>query len=179
MKNARYMMSLAFEHTLAASVVIVGAFAISIISYLGLLLWAIVTDAPLGGPLALPFMILLALLGSLLSIGFVLFPITLFSHWLCASILEKPTFVQIPVATGLLIIELLVIALVCALTGDHEISTSLLLGFCAALILLVPLGAYWWTLQITDWIIANLSLIWIRLRPTVAGPVSDSDVAGG
>jgi hypothetical protein len=164
MKKSGYMMRQAFEHALASVVVVGCAVGASIICYLGLLSWAVITGAPIGGPLALPLMMLLALLGSLASICLVLMPITALGHWLCTSARPRPVIVQIPMTTGLLIIELLIIALVSGLIGDYGMSTSLGLGFGAALILLVPLGAYWWTLQITDWLISMISTCWIRFR---------------
>ena len=50
------------KHAVAAAVVIGGLTAFAAVLYFILLLVAIVTNQPLGGPLALPFLVLLGLL---------------------------------------------------------------------------------------------------------------------
>ena len=72
----------ALSHTFAAVVVIGGSALFATGAYAALLIWAILFNEPLGGPLALPFMVLVALAASGLSVVCVLAPATLAGEWL-------------------------------------------------------------------------------------------------
>ena len=81
--NALTTLREAVSHSLAAAVVITLSVAFVTVAYLGLLAWAVLAGHPLGGPLALPFLMVAALVASVLAVLLDLFPATALAHYLC------------------------------------------------------------------------------------------------
>lgn len=137
----------AVAHAVSAAVVIGGILTVSAVGYFGLLAWAFLSGQPLGGPLALPFVLLGAIVLSGLSVSVVLLPSTLLAE-LLARACRWPTLAEIPVSTALSVA-------ICTTTGAFAgfflatVGQGLRFGFVWAIALLVPLGAYWWCLQAT------------------------------
>lgn len=145
-------MGFVLKHLVAGGVLVVGTVALTAVLYFVLLAGAAVAGEPLGGPLALPFLVLLALVTSGLAVALVLLPTTALSEWICRKY-RLPWAVQIPAATAFLGLHLLLLSLLIgALRGTPGASVTLQAGVLFGL-LLVPLGAYWWTVQAVGWLI--------------------------
>lgn len=136
----------AFAHALASGAVIAGSVAVSAVAYFGLLAWAIVTGSGIGGPLALPFLMLLAFLASFAAAAFVILPATLCTSVVCEVVLGWPRVLQIPIACALCFSQVLLLSTLIALALRADVLPALEIGAVVGLLLLVPLGVYWWVL---------------------------------
>lgn len=147
---------------IAGGLVVVGCVALSVVVYMGLLIYAAFTNGDWGGPLALPFMMSIAFLGSLLSVVLVIAPVTLIAQFACRNF-HWHRLAQIPLCILLCLIETLLLYQLLRWFGLQE-PASPSAGILAGLILLIPLFAYWSILQAGDFA-ARLGLaIVVRLR---------------
>ena len=128
----------ALSHTFAAVVVIGGAGLLATGVYAALLGWAILTNQPLGGPLALPFMLLATLAASGLSVICVLTPATLAGEWRLRR--SRRAF---PVAMLIVAIEAVSIAAVATLAWDVPTRVASVAAVGGGVVLLALLGVYW------------------------------------
>jgi hypothetical protein len=152
-------MRFAIKHAVASAVVISVTMALTAASYIALFVWAVVAGEPLGGPLAFPFMVLSALLASVLAAVFVLLPTTVLTEWIC----RKRGFrvvLQIPIATVCMGIYVFTASLLVALLRGAAPSSAALAAAIVFGLLLVPLGAYWWSMQSADWLSRQLTRWW-------------------
>ena len=168
-------MRLAVKHAVAATVVGASIIAVTAASYFALFAWAVMLGEPLGGPLAFPFMIVLAVAASTISIVAVLFPATVLTDWICAGRQIRLPW-QIPIAAAVMGAWLLTLTMIAgAARGDMVGSTAVSTGI-VFLLLLVPLGLYWWSMQTADWIL-GATMRWMgRTRPA---PTSSLDRDAG
>jgi len=150
----------AAKHAIAAIVVICSMVVLTAISYLGLLAWAVLADAPIGGPLAFPFMLLLALVLSIAAVLAVLWPVTSLTEAMCRGLGYRQTLLQIPIAALLLFVEVASITLLIALVRHQPADRSVVSALTAGVVLLVPLGIYWWSLQAANWLIGICGALW-------------------
>lgn len=141
----------AVSHGVAAAVVITLSVVFAVVGYAGLLAWAVLAGQPLGGALALPFMMLAALVASTLAILTGLFPATVLAHCICRRWLHWPLLAEIPVSTLLTAGAAVGVTVVVGLRFGVSATTSAGQGVVLAVILLVPLGVYWWVLQFSSW----------------------------
>jgi len=162
-------MRYAVKHAVAATVVVCSIVAFTVISYFGLLAWAVVAGAPIGGPLALPFMLILAVALSIIAALAVLWPVTTLSEVVCRRFGHWQTLIQIPMATFLLFVEVIAIEVLIALLRQQPGARGLVPGAIAGVILLVPLGIYWWSLQATNKILEMSGALWRWLRKRSSG----------
>jgi hypothetical protein len=125
------------RHLLALLVTVAVPCVLWTVAYFALLLWAVVTDGGLGGPLAYPgglvFLFVAAMVASLV----LFFPATALAEWL-ARRRAYPILAQIPFSVAVLAVLCLI------LSSIRGISVSFGALFAA---LLLPLGLYWWTAQ--------------------------------
>ena len=140
-------LGLALSHAIAGAVVVGGAVILAVVLYAGLLLWAIATDAPLGGPLALLFLVLAGLVASVLAIVLVLLPATALSRAVCRRVLGWPLVGEIPLAVVFSFALVTGIASAAALARGVAPADIFLKAQLVGVLLLVPLGVYWWILQ--------------------------------
>lgn len=135
------------RHVLAFAAVVIGAALAWTLTYFGLLLWAVLTDGGIGGPLAYPAGLVFMVAASALCCLVLLLPSTVLAEgitrWFGFS-----TWVQIPVSTGLLVAFSFVSVLVIAAAGVElsPLGVPVWAGILF-LLMLVPLGVYWWSLQ--------------------------------
>lgn len=148
----------AIGHAAAAATVIVATVALSVVSYFGLLAWALAVGEPIGGALALPFMLLLALVASCAAVLTVLFPSTLVSHVVCR-LLDWPRWLEIPLSTLAAIIVSVAIGVVVG-WRQSDIEHGLQLALISVVVLLVALGLYWWSLQGTTFLMCVVGKGW-------------------
>ena len=134
----------AMKHAVASAVVIAGIVAFTAASFLALFAWAVAAGEPLGGPLAFPFMVLLALAASAAAVG-ILFMTTALAEWICARC-GWGLFAQIPASMAILGTALLPAAFLL-------FDASLLAAAGMWALLLPALGAYWWSMQSVDWLL--------------------------
>jgi len=141
----------ALSHTFAAVVVIGGSALFATGAYAALLIWAILFNEPLGGPLALPFMVLVALAASGLSVVCVLAPATLAGEWLSRQSGRALAFALFIVA-----IEAVSIAAVATLRWDAPIGVAIGVASGGGVVLLMLLGVYWLCVRSVSWLLAKL-----------------------
>ena len=154
---------MALGHAVATAVVVASCIGFAVVAYFGVLAWAVLVGEPIVGVLALPFMMLAALVGSCIAVLTVLLPSTLLSYLICRAF-KWPKLVEIPVATVVSVVISLALG---AITGlfYSTVKQGVQQGLVLDLILLVPLGIYWWSLQGTSWLIQLSKCFWRRFRP--------------
>jgi hypothetical protein len=136
-----------------------------VVIYVGLVMVAIVTASDLGGPLALPFWMLTALVVSILYTTFLLFP----SVWIAEMISRrfgKWRFVwEIFIST--IVLGILIFAATFVLNGIYNRDGMNLIrnnpGY-VFIALLIPLGIYWWTAKLVELGILLPARIWNKLH---------------
>ncbi len=158
-------MSSFLKHAVAGTVVVTASVGVVCVVYFALLLFAIVTNAPVGSPVALPLSALFVLIASAGAVVLILLPVTVVTEVVCGRARRWRRLRQIPFATLLLLAYIAAAAFAIvryegAATGD----AAPLIGV-ATVTLLLQLGLYWWSLQATDWLLAMSALLWRRLRP--------------
>jgi len=159
----------AVAHALAACAVVSTALALTFVGYFALLAIAVVTNGDIGGVLALPFMMVLTLLGSSLAVLAVLFPVLAATSFLCSVLFRWPRFLETVVAVLLLVLQVSVLlALDVALDGI-SVRAALVALPIVVVLLLPPLTIYWWVLQSVDLVRRCASALWAR-RPFVDRP---------
>jgi len=107
---------------------------------------------------------LLALVASVAASVLVFCPVTVAASVLCGWVLKWPRAAEIPVATGLCFVEVLVLTVVGGGIQAAPVVPSLTAVLILTLILLAPLGLYWWLLQASDGLRALLLRVWNRYR---------------
>ena len=152
----------AMKHAVAATVVIACIAAFTGVSYFALFLWCVFAGDPLGGPLAAPFALLVAITASAISVIGILWPVTTLTDLLCRRFLGWYTLIQIPVATLVMFLYVICLCLSVAAIARKPVAAAIELGAGATAVLLVPLGAYWWSLQAADRILLLADRIWGR-----------------
>ena len=150
------------KHAVAAAVVIGGLTAFAAVLYFILLLVAIVTNQPLGGPLALPFLVLLGLLAGTVGVLFVLFPVAVLSD-ICARALQWPRLAQIPLSVLLLLVYAMTATGMTVALAESPVWVAARAAFIGAVVLLIPLGTYWWAMQSVDWIWSSVKHLIARV----------------
>ena len=118
--------------------------------YAALLMWAILFNEPLGGPLTLPFIVLAALAASGLSVVCVLAPATLAGEWL-----SRRSGRALPLALLIVAIEAVSIAAVATLVWDVPTRVATGAAFGGGTVLLVLLGVYWLCVRPASWLLAK------------------------
>ena len=154
-------MRFALKHAIAGAAVTAAIAAFSAASYFALLAWAVLAGEPLGGPLAFPFMVLASLIASVVSVCVVLLPVTAVTDWMCRKRRIRLPW-QIPIATVLMGSWLVALLVATTVTRGTPIVASATFGGLAFLVLLLPLGLYWWTMQSADWIVGATVRWWER-----------------
>jgi hypothetical protein len=156
-------MRFAVKHTVAAGVVVSGIVAFTAASYFALLMWSVLAGLPLGGPFAFPFMVLFALVACVVAVLFLILPATVIAEWLCNRYHFRLAM-QIPTAT--VVMGILLCAMTAALTtlAGSPMSAGLPIAGIASIVLLVLLGAYWWSMQSVDWLVTAIDRFLKRMR---------------
>lgn len=153
-------MRFSVKHMVAAGVVVGGVVALTAASYFALLAWAVLVGEPLGGPLAFPFMVLFALVASVVSVGLILLPATAVAEWIGVKKQLRVAF-QIPIATALAGVFLLFATLATAVLRETSWGSAAAAGGVMFALLLVPLGGYWCSMQSADWLL-RVATGWLR-----------------
>lgn len=146
------------KHAVAGAVVVTGMTVLTVASYLALLIWAALTGGAPGGPLALPLLIVLAIVAGIGVVGLILLPTTLLTEWMCVRHRLRIA-VQIPLTVACLGLYVFAGALVLALVRRSSVAAASEAAGVIIVVLLIPLGAYWWSMQATDWIV-GLAVTW-------------------
>ena len=120
---------------------------------------AVVFGLGLGSPIALPLWMLIAFVISCAMVTLVFWPATLIGGWL-AEKLRLPILAEIALVSVLAIVATL--GVVGAYRGDWTAGLELGASWVAGLS--IPLGAYWWSLRSTDWVLSTLRRVWRGLR---------------
>jgi hypothetical protein len=156
----------AAKHAVASAVVTAGIVTLTAVSYIALLAWAALTGGGLGGPLALPFLVLFAFVAAIAAAALILFPATALAEWICAR-REMGVGWQIPVSVACMAACVVAAAgVMSALRGTSLHGTASAAGILFV-VLLVPLGVYWWSMQSTDWLLRHGERWWRHFRAAV------------
>jgi hypothetical protein len=155
-------MRFAFKHAVATIVLTAASVALTVVSYFGFLAWAAVAGQGIGGPLALPFVILLALLAALACVMGALLPVTALADVITSRVFHWHRLAQIPVSGSLLLAYVVGLGIVVGLACGATIERAATAAIPLAVVLLVPLGLYWWCLQSTDLVVGLASGLFQR-----------------
>ena len=138
--------SFVLRHGFAIAVMVITACALWTLCYLALLLWAIITNEGLGGPLAYPAGLLAFFLLSLAMSVCLYFPATAIAAGL-AKKFQRSFVWQIAICIG--IFALLHVIAVLVIGEDLSHAPGERWGLYSALFCLnlIPLGLYWWCAQ--------------------------------
>jgi hypothetical protein len=153
------------KHMIAIAVNVIGFTAVCTISYLLLLLFAILFSGGLGSPL----MIFLVPVGSMaLSLFWSIFflaPATMTAEFLCRRGRELGLLLQIPISSALLFILAYGASALAQLFRSQPFDPLIATASAATswLLLAVPLGIYWWTLKSCDGVIFLATKLWKML----------------
>jgi len=154
------MLRYAIKHAVAACAVVCSIVALTVLAYFGLLIWAFLSNSPPGSPAVLPFWMLVALVSSLVAVLAVFWPVTSIIGVVCRKLRNWHPLTAIPVVVVLLFVELVSLGYIYAMLLKQPVIRSMMHGTIAGLVLLIPLGIYWCSLQATDWIIGKCRLVW-------------------
>jgi hypothetical protein len=133
-------------------------------SYIALLLWAVLTDSGVGGPLAYPAGLLFFFVAITAASLILFFPCTAFAEWI-ARRRGLPIFAQIPLSVILLALLCLAAAAGASIIGSQPGFGDLLAGFGVLFLsLLLPFGLYWWVAQSLPLFLALLKRLRAMLR---------------
>ena len=120
------------------------------VSYVALLLIAIVTNQGLGGPLALPFMVLCGAVAGVLLGPLLLLPVTAITEWLCRRPGMLRLAAQIPLSTILASLVIVGLSVEAARRGGLDLLEGAVLVLVSLAVGLFALGVYWWVLRLFD-----------------------------
>ena len=71
---------------------------------------------------------------------------------------------QIPIATAVMGVWLLLLAVITAVLRGDPVGSAAALAGIVFLVLLVPLGLYWWPAQSADWVVGMTARWWLGWR---------------
>jgi hypothetical protein len=131
--------------------------------YIALLAWAALTGGGLGGPLALPFLVLFALVASIATAALILFPATALAEWICAR-REMALGWQIPIAVACMAACVAAATMAMFLLRGTSLQSAAAAAGMLFVVLLIPLGVYWWSMQSTDWLLRHGERWWQHFR---------------
>jgi hypothetical protein len=140
--------SVAIRHAVASFATIAAACAIWTVAYGTLLLWAIVSNSGLGGPLAYPGGLLFVAVTAAVACLVLFFPATVAAELICRR-RALPILAQIPVSVA-------VLAALCFAEGMIVHASTAAMPFGASvssfiawlfILSLLPIGFYWWVAQ--------------------------------
>lgn len=138
--------SFVLRHGFAIAVTVIMACSLWTLCYLALLLWAIISNEGLGGPLAYPAGLLAFFLLSLAMSVCLYFPATAIAAGLAKKF--HCSFVwQIAICIGIFALLHLIAVLVIRENQTIPMSERLLIVGALFLLNLIPLGLYWWCAQ--------------------------------
>ncbi len=146
----RVLIGQALRHSIATAVLAVALALGFALLYFVLLAIAIVFNLGLGGPLALPFAIVVGGLLGLIAGPLILLPLTLLVEWVCGKLPLFKTLAQIPLSSLLLLVALLSLLVFAAFETQIPLGEFLLVSGFGVVGALFALGVYWWTLRVVD-----------------------------
>lgn len=145
--KATEMVRYGAKHLLAIAVSVAAFTLFCTGLYLLMLLLALVTGSGLGSP-ALPVLVPLgSLMLSVLYSVLILLPVTMLTEWICRIRMGWPWWYQIPISFVGMIFALFAVQLVIALASGNPVGGAVGLTALLTVLLAVPLGLYWWSLQ--------------------------------
>jgi hypothetical protein len=135
------------RHLLALAVTIAVPCVLWTIAYFALLLWAMVTNGGIGGPLAYPAGLLFFFVAATVASLVLLLPSTALAEWI-ARRRRLPILAQIPISVGILALLCFVLVCIAASVDAAPSFQGVSVGFGVLFIAhLLPLGLYWWMAQ--------------------------------
>lgn len=153
------------RHCLAVAVTVAAACVVWSVAYIALLLWALLTDSGVGGPLAYPAGLLFVFLATTTASCILFFPCTALAEWFVRR-RGLPMIVQIPFSVVLLALCCLIAAGIASTIGSHPaFGGSLIVFGMLFLSLLVPFGLYWWVAQSLPLFLSLIQRLRAVLRP--------------
>lgn len=159
------ILAFAGRHLIASLVSVGLPVAVVTVTYFVLLVIAILTDTGVGGPLALPFWVLLTLVVSLGYTSLLLFPVVAVAEIVSRAFGRWQHVAQVPLSTVFLALFAVLLMAVISLINQPHLSLKQWFNYSvlAFLVMTAPLGIYWWTMKFTQAILfaVTSSLAWI------------------
>ena len=165
-------MRFVLRHLIATAAVSLLTAVLAALTYFVLLGWAVFHNQPLGGPFAIPFMVLLGLgLGLVASVA-ILLPLTIAARVLRTSLPGTPVLLEPVVLASMAPVLVGVACTVIGVTTHPSCSTLALGAVIATTVLFILLFAYWLVLAATEAIIAVAVALFrlIVARPSTGVP---------
>ena len=140
------------KHVLAGAVNVIGFTALACLTYLVLLLIALITNQGLGSPLLIVLVPVGSFSVSLVCAAFFLFPSAAAAEWICGKALRINLLFEVPVSFAILFAQVLVVTWLGTLIVGEDITGSIIMQLSIAgfVVLVVPLVIYWWALKAAD-----------------------------
>lgn len=133
------------RHALAIVCTVLGSAILWTLLYVGLLVWALVGNEPVGSPLSYPGVLAVIFVACLVTAPTVLLPVVAITEWI-AERREMSLWMQIPLSlVGLALMCLVVIGLASRIFEGMRPMDFFEYSFHLWLSLLIPLGVYWWS----------------------------------
>lgn len=151
------------RHAVAGAVVVTGSVALVVVLYAGLLLYSIMATGDLGGPLALPGLMVAAFAVSAAAVLALLLPVSVATEILCARVRRRRWLAEIVVATLLLALAVHAIAVPLAMRRGVAVREAVEIAAVATAVLLLLLGVYWWSARATALLLSLSVRLWRRL----------------
>jgi hypothetical protein len=140
-------------------VTVVVACVVWTVTYFALLLWAAFIGGGIGGPLAYPAGLLFFFVATTATSLFLLLPSTALAEWFTQR-RGFPILAQIPVSVAVLALLCLIAVSIVSAAGSQPTFHGVSVGFgILFLVLLVPLGIYWWGAQSAPLLLSLLGRI--------------------
>ena len=153
------------RHFIALAVTDVMVCLVWTVTYVALLLWAMFTDGGIGGPLAYPAGLVFCFVATTVVSLLLLFPSTALAGWF-ARRRNWPLIAQIPVSVVILALLCLVVVSIASAIGTLPTLHGVSVGFgLLFLVLLLPLGVYWWAVQGIALLFSGIRRLCGILRP--------------
>jgi hypothetical protein len=153
------------RHFLAVGVTVMAACVMWTVVYIALLIWAMMTDGGVGGPLAYPAGLLFVFSATLAASCILFFPCSALAEWFVRR-RGLSIFAQIPFSMLLLALQCLAAVGIAMMIGSHPGFGDLFAGLgLLYLSLLVPLGLYWWVAQSLPLFLALIQRLRGMMRP--------------
>ncbi len=162
-------MRFVLRHLIATAAVTLLTAALGALTYFALLGWAVSHSQPLGGPFALPFMVLLGLGLGLVASLLILLPLTTAARVLRTSLPRTPPLLELVALASMAAVLVGVACTVIGVTTSASYSQLALGAVIATTVLFVLLFAYWLVLAATEAIIAGAVALF-RLIGARPGP---------
>jgi hypothetical protein len=141
------------RHFIASIVSVLLPVGLAVVAYVVLFILAIITNSDPGGPLSLPFGIVLTGTAAVLYTALLLFPAVAMADFISRHLRGWRQMMGLPIALLNLLVLIFAAASIIRLYPGYENTFGLMLAddpAAVVLVLTLPLAVYWWTTKIVQ-----------------------------